>query len=324
MSQDAQQELPPCPSLLDELPIDAYHALPGASKTSLATLLDRSPAHYRYAMDHPEESGDVLRNGNLRHVMLLEPERFHRRFHVMPDHIRRSIREAPYREQIGLSRGLDYIPDPEEAAELLKQPGKELIKAKDLAPARNLAEAVRSSPFWRRVVERSSGRWIERSLFWRDERWPQILLKSRPDMLVEYGGELIAVDLKTCPDAGAGAFGRAADRFRYGLSAYMFEQATEAVFGRRAKTVLLAAEYEPPYVVEPWLVGTGESPTDWTLLGKRDFEEAMEMLDRCLQRDYWPTRLAGRVEPLPLPRWKERDVNEIEAATPIPVVEEIS
>lgn len=157
-----------------------YHAMPGISKSGL-DLINRSPAHYRWAQDNPQDPSDDMRIGTLTHLAVLEPDRFDSECIVMPVLDRRTKAGKEAWEQFQA----DY-------------PDHELLTNDEHTRIIGIRDAVRAHPMARKLMDRIDA--VELSMFWKD---PQtgVDCRCRPDAVLQNG---TLIDLKTTRDAEIG------------------------------------------------------------------------------------------------------------------------
>lgn len=174
-----------------------YHRTEAVGKSDL-DLIAKSPAHYRFAKDHPELRTETpsMTKGTLVHALVLEPEKVRDWYVVMPEHIKQR-------------RGKDWEAFKASAGD------RNILKADEYADAQRIAEAVTSNPIALQILEEADA--FEQSVFC-EEFETGLLCKCRPDILM---GRHI-YDLKTTSNAAARSFSYSARQFRYHVQASFY------------------------------------------------------------------------------------------------------
>jgi hypothetical protein len=257
--------------LLRNHPRAAYDAIRDRVNFSTLKEMERSPAHYKWRLEHPKDPTDAMDLGNATHLAVLEPERF----------------RAEVVEWTGKVRnGKKW--DEFEAAHA----GKLILPAADYDYAINMAEAVRDCDQARPFITRGHA---EVTMLWEREIIPgfPIALKGRFDYLSPLG----PVDLKTCADASREAFGRAVFNMGYLAQSALYLDGYKAITGTEDRFYIVAVEKEPPFIAQVyWL-------TDEQLaFGRELYTKWLAQVAFCRLEDLWPPY---STEPLPLtlPGW---------------------
>ena len=248
---------------------EEYRAHPGVNKSTLWEMR-KSPAHYKYALEHPSPDTPALKMGRAIHMGILQPEEFNRHY-VLAQNWDRRTKEG--REMY--NRFLEQNAD------------KELIVQDDYDDIVGMYESVWNDPDARDLL---TGCEYETPLFWTDEA-TRIKCKCRLD--AHKGG--IVVDLKSCTDAATGTFMRDAIRYGYDVQAAHYLRGYRAKFDRPAQFWFIAVEKKPPYAVNVILAGDAFIDRGtWQLI------DLMDKLKECRKNRKWPGY--GRNE-LVLPEW---------------------
>jgi hypothetical protein len=259
--------------LLRNHPRAAYDAIRDRVNFSTLKEMERSPAHYKWRLEHPDEPTDAMDLGNGTHLAVLEPERF------AAEVLRWPKRRA----------GKDW--DAFEAANA----GKLILPASDyddcLAMQKAVRECAQAQPYL-------TGGHAEVTMLWEREIIPgfPIALKGRFDYLSPLG----PVDLKTCADASREAFGRAVFNMGYLAQSALYLDGYRAITGADDRFSIVAVEKEPPFVTQVyWL-------TDEQLaFGRELCTKWLAQVAFCRLEDSWPPY---STEPLPLtlPGWASK------------------
>jgi hypothetical protein len=278
------------PAILDEgiydaLPAEIYHdprctPEPSLSSSGAKILLDESPAHFKYRVlggNQPRSSAFDI--GNATHLLVLEPEAFAARTHLVDadDYRTKEARDA--RE---IARGNGRIP--------LLRPEAQAVRAMRAALA---AHPVAKHAF-------AAGR-AERSYFWRDPE-TGVWLKARLDYEPEHRRYL--ADLKTAMSAHPETFRKRVAEYGYHISAAWYLDALERFHGETPnRFFFVVVEKQPPHVIS--VVELEPEALDW---GRLQARKAIRLFADCLARGDWPG-YADRAVSVNLPDWTLRDLH---------------
>ena len=240
------------PQIIEALSDLDYHSSPALSASG-AKLILRSPAHYRWAMDHPTTTatfnlGHAVHSlvlGSGRPLVLLECDTYRAKC----DQLERDV---------ALAEG--QIP--------LTRPEWQQVRA--------MADAVLSHPLAAALF--TDGR-PELSLFTTDPE-TGVELRTRPDWI----GRTI-VDLKTTINANPADFDRIAWTYHYEMQSawYLDEVARAGIMPDDDRLLFVNVEKSPPY-----LVSVTELDAEALRIGRTRNREAIDMFARCLATDEWP------------------------------------
>ena len=238
-----------------------YDQIPAVRRSEL-WLLRKSPAHYLYAVTHPNESTPAMEFGTAAHKFILEQESFFDDYVIAP--------EVDRRTKAGKAAWAEFM-------ELLGD--KEVIKPADLEVIRAMDEAVLANPTAAALLK--TGR-HEVPIEWTDPDTGEPC-KCRPDCLTEYGGQKYIVDYKTTNSCEDGHFERACRTYGYKLQAAMY---TEGVFAETLesyKFAFVAQEKNPPYAVRVYFCDQGFIDE-----GREQFRDLIELYHVCKKTNQWP------------------------------------
>ncbi len=243
-----------------------YCALQALNISSLL-YVDRSPKHYKHYTEHGRPDSTTLAIGRAAHTGALEPHQFLREYALWP-------------AENGQRRGKKYV------AFATANAGKTILTEKEYDLAQAMASAVRTDPLAMRHLAPPGE--TEVTIQWEVDGRPA---KSRIDFL----GESI-VDLKTCANASQRAFGRAAVDHHYDVRGAWYQDAVEHDRGIKLPVVFIAVEKTPPHDVVVW-----RAPDHVLEDGRAKYQELLETLRKCEERDEWPGQSGGQEQDLELP-----------------------
>lgn len=236
-----------------------YKAAEGISKSSLF-LMDKSPLHFKYFMEHPQGDTAALLFGRASHKYILEREDFYNEFAVMPQINRRTkagkaeaqaFMEAHAQKDIITKDDFDII------VEMAAQ-----INANEVARA--LLTGVR-----------------EQSYFWEDPMTGE-RCKCRPDCLTTYREKPYIVDYKTCDSCQDNHFERNCRKYGYDLQAGMYTEGLFCNTFERYGFAFVAQEKKPPYAVRIYFC-----TDEYINQGYDKFRELIGKYHECKQSGIW-------------------------------------
>lgn len=267
---------PEADGLYANIPMAAYHAWPGASRSVLKKL-KRSPAH---ALVADERDSDALRVGNLVHTLLLEPGSFGK--FARYEKKDRRIKE-----------------NKEQYAELCASFGEEnLVDSVTYDKIDSIARSVLAVPKARAIIEAASC--TEGSVWWRGENG--VPRKARPDIYCE--GLALAADLKTTSDASPGFFSRQIYNYAYHIQAFHSMDGLNAIGKPCQEFVFIVVESAPPYGCALYRF-TMEALT----AAKVERNRLLKKYDECFLSGAWPC-YPQDIQDIGLPTWAINQINE--------------
>lgn len=250
------------------MPNAEYHKYPATSKSGL-DLIDRSPAHFRYAPSREQTRAMVI--GTAIHTAMLEPERFREDYVLLRE--TKDRRASEYKQAIK-----SHDPDT-------------VLVSHEADHVAGMQESVYADAKARAALE-SEG-WREISLFATCPR-TGLLLKARFDILTADG---LAVDLKKTRDARPEPFSRAVYNYRYHVQDAFYSYVYRLLNGRAPLFKILAVEDQPPHACAVYMLDD-EARAE----GVRVFERNLDTMAECRESGEWPT-YEIETELLSLPTW---------------------
>ena len=247
-----------------------YRAAEGINKSTLWEMR-KSPAHYKYLLEHPAEDTPALRFGRALHAAVLTPRIYKRDFVIAPavDRRTKAGKEAYAEWRASL---------PDEAEE---------ITAED---AETVAEMVACVKANQDAMTLLKGTKKETPIFWTDKT-AGLRCKCRLDA---WGKDWV-VDLKTTADMMN--FERDAYNYGYHVQAAHYLRGAEAKTGRLPKWYFIAIEKKPPYGIR-----VIEADPGFIDYGEYIRQELLEKVRACRESGEWPCYSAGKITE---PRWAD-------------------
>lgn len=246
-----------------------YFSLRRLSASGAKTLL-KSPARYRYELDNPAPKGPELKFGSLLHTLVLEPDEFANRYAVAPAVDRRTTEGKAAFARFQAAHG-----------------HLESVTEDEYQKAARMAEVV-----MREAGAYFTGGKAEVPVLWERDG---VELKAKMDYLV---GDYI-VDLKSTSADDEESLTRAAWQYGYHISAAAYQEAAEALTGKKLeKRFVFVTKTEPHEVV---VLAAGD---EFIARGKAKWDAAIRLYAACREFDNWPG-LSSRIESTVLqpPRW---------------------
>ncbi len=253
------------------MPEEEYRKHPAVNKSTLWEMR-KSPAHYRYALDHPQPDTPALRFGRALHMAVLEPDAFTFHYVICPDIDRRT---KAGREQWDMFQA--------------DNADREIISKADQDMIVGMYETV-----WAAADKLLYNTAEEIPVFWTDDV-TGLRCKCRWDAMRNEEGNHYVIDLKTCADASTAAFTKDALRYGYDVQAAHYLRAYRAMYGEHADFYFVCVEKTPPYAVN--VIKASDSFIE------RGTWQLIDLLDKvkvCSTMQSWPGY--GNSE-MVLPEW---------------------
>jgi len=244
------------------MPNAEYRAHEGLSYSE-SKLLERSPAHLRWWLDHPEARtapSAPQAFGTMVHTALLEAQTFDQRYAIGPLVSKNSAQWRDFKTQCE-SEGI--LP----------------TTAEDREAAFSCAKNVRAHPVVGPLMATGNA---EVSVFWTDHA-SGAKCKARLDFVAGNKHPLL-LDLKTAQDASRQAFKRSVVTFQYHRQADWYESAYRAATGKPVSPMLfVVVESLPPFAVAAYTLDR------WFMAQAKKTNHALRGLyAACMEFDEWP------------------------------------
>lgn len=236
----------------------------GAIRRSNLWEMRKSPAHYKYAVEHIEDPTPALLFGTAAHKYILETDEFWNSYILAP--------EVDRRTKAGKEAWAKYTDD-------LNETRKSGITIADYLIIEEMDQAVKANLIAAELLKTGEH---EIPIFWTDAQ-TGLACKCRPDCLTTYNGEKYIVDYKTTQSCEAGAFERSCRYYGYQLQAAMY---TEGVFNTSmnvCKFAFVAQEKKPPYAVRVYFCDSGFIDEGMEL-----YRQLIDRVAECEKTGLWP------------------------------------
>ena len=287
-----------------------YREKEGISSSDLKKIV-KSPAHFRYWKDNPQEDTPALLFGRAAHKYMLEPNDFFTEFEVAKDFKygtkldKEETQNFICKKAIEVGRGEEWDnfitknPKKEDVIafyrSLLK--GKDIITAEEFEKIKEMHKALYSTEF---VADLLSGE-KELSFFAVDDD-TLLPLKCRPDCLSIVKGTNILVDYKTCNDAENMRFYRDSVKLNYDLQMAYYLDILKKVTGEDFLVVILAQEKSAPYAVNVF-----ELSEQYLESGREVYREMLKVYAECEKSGNWYGYMKNGISTLGMPDDEEME-----------------
>jgi hypothetical protein len=270
---------------MKRLTFEEYLALEGINWSTLKHM-QRSPLHYRYALENDREETPTLGMGLCTHTAVLEPHRL----------------ETDYAVFEGARRqGKEWEAFKAEHAHLT------ILKRNEFSYCMGMRDAIQKDSLAKPYL---SAGLFESSLSWTDAE-TQLGCKGRADLIST--SKSAVIDLKTTGDVIMLKFASIAARMGYHAQLAFYRDGVEALTGERLPVRILVVEQKPPHAVAVYRVGEDELAA-----GQALYRELLEKVVECRRADWWPGPYVDEVD-LRLPRWAWDDEESDSDATDLGV-----
>lgn len=261
-----------------KIPNKEYRERNGVSSTDLKHMV-KSPAHFRYWKDHPQEDTPALLFGRAAHKYMLEKDDFFAEFVIAPNIDRRT------------KAGKE-----EYAAFLEENKDKDIISADDFQKIQEMHEALYSTPFVAQLLNGEK----ELSFFLEDEE-TGLIMKVRPDCLTTIGDTHVLIDYKSTADASSEAFMKSAINLAYDMQLSYYKDIMDKVTGHEHSVIFIAQEKTPPYAVNIL-----EANEYFIKSGRDMYRTYLNLYKECSDSGNWYGFINGEINSLGLPNWLQK------------------
>ena len=247
---------------------------------SLLFNMRKSPAHYKQALEAPEESTKAFEFGTAFHAFMLEPRIAEDTYAVVP--------------KLDMRRTEDQL----RYAEIVDS-GKLVLSEEDYNTIMAMVDAVNSNRYARALLSGEK----EVSYYW-DDDLTGLGCKCRVDCRTDLKSTSVIVDLKSTDDASTDGFLRSVIKYGYDLQVAQYKTGVEMVEKRPHKFVFIAVEKTAPY-------GVNILEADELLFNKGydDYRAYLGMVKECTESGNWYsyTGQSGTPNMLGLPKWLAKE-----------------
>lgn len=248
--------------------MEGYEKIIGVRRSALWEMR-KSPAHYKYMVEHPPKETPSLAFGTAAHKYILETDEFWSEYALAP--------EVDRRTKEGKEAWANHLKELE---------GKSSISNSDYNTILEMNNSILQNPTAKSLLKTGIH---EVPIQWVDPSTGEHC-KCRPDCLTKYNGEKYIVDYKTTTSCADGHFERACRTYGYKLQAAMY---TEGLFQGTLefyKFAFVAQEKTPPYAVRVYFCDQGFIDE-----GMDIYHDLMQKFHECKVTGSWPGYEDGRL-----------------------------
>ena len=280
---------------------DEYHEKIEYCGSSILKKFKRSPLHWR------EEVGvqtDAFTFGSAYHTYMLEPDKFNDQFWVFDDEkIVNELLEDGFSKPRATKKYKGWLYNYE-----MENDGKLRLSAEEMNRILMMSRRLLAHPYAKSLLSNGEA---ERSFYAEMETTVgiDVKCKARPDYLKEK--KRIVVDLKTCQDASAEGFQKAAAKWDYHIAAALYLDIVEGYYktGLPWSFIFIAQEKFPPYAFNIF-----EASPNFIGQGRYEYELLMMLVKQCETNGKYPGYQVWcdnkyGVNTLNLPVWAVNEIN---------------
>jgi exodeoxyribonuclease VIII len=239
-----------------------YSELPGIRRSDLA-YMGKSPLHFRWHMDHPEEPTQALLFGQAAHAYVLENDTFFETYAFMPEGVDRRTKEGKkfYAEFMDANSGKTILP----------------WETQDILVG--MSQALHANDEIRAIL--TGEHRTEVPYYWQDSATGEIC-KVKADIIVEIDGYPFVIDYKTTADCSDSAFYRSCRQYGYDLQAGMYTEGISFCTMEDHKFAFIAQEKTAPYACRVCICDDG-----FVEQGRKKFHDLLGKYHACKESDKW-------------------------------------
>lgn len=242
-----------------------YSKMQGIRRSDLWTI-NRSPLHFKYRIEHPQEQTPAMRFGSAYHKYVLERETFFDEYFIIPHVDKRT------------KAGREALKMAEEAKD-----GKIALSEEEFEQIKEMREMLTLDPVTRpyiEAIEKGEAR-TEVAFCWIDKQTGE-MCKAKADMIIDEGTNPTIIDFKTCTSCEDGAFQRDLKKYGYLFQAGFYCEGIDFCTLEKHAFTFIGQEKTPPYA--PRVYYLEEAEID---VGKELFHKLLHKFHECRMNDDW-------------------------------------
>ena len=254
-----------------------YNLNPAYRQSHIKTLINGCPKEFIHQVENPSSPTPAMERGTCVHLMALTPDETKLDIGVYTGAKRQGKAWTEFK-----------------TANINKQI---LMLEKEFIQCQHQADEVKAYPIWQRIMKDNPI--IEKPIYWSDPDFPNIKLKSKPDIV----SDNYIVDLKTT--SSISDFEKQFWSLRYDFQAAAYSRAVRQEYGDSKIFVIIAVESKQPNIVKHFVV------LDETVeYGEITWKKALEKLNNCVETDTWPDHSEEETHLIALPEWRREQIKE--------------
>ena len=238
-----------------------YDALPGIRRSDLWKM-NKTPMHFKYAIDNPQPATQSLLFGQAAHKYILEHDSFFDEFAVFPVVDRRT--------KLGKERIEQFKESNENKSWIDHDDFEKIVEMRDALMANQTIANILNGEIRTEVP-----------FYWTDEETGEIC-KVKADIVGTFFGKPTVFDYKTTTSCADGAFERDSRKYGYSFQAGFYTSGIDKCTFEKHGFVFIAQEKEPPYAARIY-----ECDEGFLNAGKRKFRTLLKMYHECKQNNEW-------------------------------------
>ena len=239
---------------------EEYEKLEGIRRSDLWKL-NKTPLHFKYALDNPDEPTKELLFGIAAHKYILEREDFHKVYAILPKFDRRT--------KAGREEYEKFMADHE---------GMLFLDEEDFEKIRGMGEVIDAHPVAKELLTGLH----EEAYQWVDEE-TQESCKIKSDCITTYKGNPYIVDYKTTSSCENGSFEWSSRKYGYDFQAGMYCEGVAKNTLEEYGFVFVAQEKTAPYAVRVYWCSD-----EFIESGKRKYHGLIKKYHECKETNSWP------------------------------------
>ena len=236
---------------------DQYRAINAINFSALKSMR-KSPKQFKHDLTYKRSDSVGKTLGRGAHTSILEPEKLATEYAIFDGEIRRGKAWNDFKAENG---------------------DKSIVKREEYMKLIAVRDSVRSNRAAMRYLANGKA---EHTITWTDKT-TGLKCKARLDFLADINGELTIVDLKSCIDVRTDWFRREVARNFYHGQLAFYQSGIEAVYGKTAKCVIIAVEFNAPHDSAVFRLGDAELEA-----GFCDVSDFLQKVKQCQVNNSWP------------------------------------
>lgn len=258
--------------MLEKMSYEEYESRPGIRQSSLGNL-EKNPALFRFALEHPTEKEDFT-FGRAFHTLILEPVMFDDQFETIPEGCKKGSREW----------------------KAVVESGRQPLRFNEDKELEAMAASVRAHKTASQILALCPEK--EMSIFWKDKQ-TGVECKARLDAPCP-GIEVVA-DLKSTKGVAKGEFAKSIHNYKYAYQAAHTLNGCAALGLPFSRFVFIGVEKEEPYQIAVYEL---DQPS--IIYAAAKVQELLWLYKRCMESGIWPG-YPDEIQQISLPPWATKN-----------------
>lgn len=238
-----------------------YSALPGIRRSDLAYMA-KTPLHFKWHMEHPEDPTPAMAFGSAAHAFILENDKFSEEYAFTPD-IDRRTKEGKEIYRNFMEANGDKTLLPWDTQDVLIE----------------MSQALHANEAIRKIL--TTPHRTEVPFYWQDGKTGEIC-KVKADIITEIDSYPYVIDYKTTASCDEREFYRSCRKFGYDLQAGMYLEGINLCTVSDHKFAFIAQEKVAPYACRLCICDEG-----FVEQGIKKFHQLLDAYHICRVNDIW-------------------------------------